>query len=167
MSAMRCASGGSPSHNPFMPRSLRPRRSISRAVVRRDTDAAGRPSTRGGQGPTRARQRPHRHQRGRQLTHALRAYDLASTGRRIGAEEALRLGLATEVVAAEALSERARDRAAELAAGPRLAQALTKRLLRTAQVDDLPTTMALEARSQGTAALGEDHLRLRTAFLAG
>ena len=97
----------------------------------------------------------------------LRAYDLASTGRRIGAEEALRLGLATEVVVAEALSERARDRAAELAAGPRLAQALTKRLLRSAQVDDLATTMALEARSQGTAALGEDHLRLRTAFLAG
>jgi 2-(1,2-epoxy-1,2-dihydrophenyl)acetyl-CoA isomerase len=95
-----------------------------------------------------------------------RAYDLVSTGRRVDAAEALALGLATEVVPADSLMERARQRAAELAAGPRLAQALTKRILRTAEVADLPETLTLEARSQGVAARDEEHLRRRAAFLS-
>jgi len=96
----------------------------------------------------------------------LRAYDLASTGRRIAADEAVALGLATEVVAADTLMRRTQERAAQLAAGPRLAQALTKRILRRAQTDDLPAILELEARSQGLAALDDEHLRRRAAFHA-
>jgi 2-(1,2-epoxy-1,2-dihydrophenyl)acetyl-CoA isomerase len=96
----------------------------------------------------------------------LRAFDLASTGRRIPADEAVRLGLASEVVPDPELAARARDRAAELAGGPRLAQVLTKRVLRAAQTAELADTMALEAQSQGIAAGQADHLRLREAFLS-
>jgi 2-(1,2-epoxy-1,2-dihydrophenyl)acetyl-CoA isomerase len=96
----------------------------------------------------------------------LRAYDIVSTGRRIEPAEALALGLATEVVPEASLRERARERAAALAAGPALAQTLTKRILRTAQVVDLPAALALEAQSQGLAARDEEHLRRRTAFLS-
>jgi 2-(1,2-epoxy-1,2-dihydrophenyl)acetyl-CoA isomerase len=95
----------------------------------------------------------------------LRAYELASSGRRVGADEAVGLGLATESVDADELSTRAQQRAFELASGPRLAQALTKRVLRAAQTSDLSTTMALEAQSQGLAASDDDHIRLRDAFL--
>jgi 2-(1,2-epoxy-1,2-dihydrophenyl)acetyl-CoA isomerase len=96
----------------------------------------------------------------------LRAFELASSARRVGAEEAVMLGLATESVDAEDLSDRAQKCAVELASGPRLAQALTKGVLRAAQTSDLAATMALEARSQGLAASDGDHIRLRDAFLA-
>jgi 2-(1,2-epoxy-1,2-dihydrophenyl)acetyl-CoA isomerase len=96
----------------------------------------------------------------------LRAFEMATSGRRVGAQEALILGLATEVVEPEQLSARGTQVAADLAAGPRLAQALTKQVLREALASDLPGTMALEARSQGAAALHDDHLRLREAFLS-
>jgi len=47
------------------------------------------------------------------------ARDLCLTGRRVGADEALRLGLVSEVVAAEALLERALEVAAAIARTPR------------------------------------------------
>jgi 2-(1,2-epoxy-1,2-dihydrophenyl)acetyl-CoA isomerase len=96
----------------------------------------------------------------------LRAYDLMTTGRRIEPDEAMALGLTTEVVAADALMDRARERARDLAAGPRLAQALTKRILRRAQVNELQETLELEAQGQGRAARDEEHLRRRAAFLS-
>ncbi|MEN2738418.1 enoyl-CoA hydratase/isomerase family protein [Microbacterium sp. X-17] len=96
----------------------------------------------------------------------LRAFELAASGRRVGADEALALGLASELVAPEALLPRARELAADLARGPRLAQQLTKRLLRQAQVSSLAETLAEEAVSQGAAALDGEHLRRRAAFLA-
>jgi 2-(1,2-epoxy-1,2-dihydrophenyl)acetyl-CoA isomerase len=95
----------------------------------------------------------------------LRAYELASSGRRVGADEAVALGLATESVDADELSTRAQQRAFALASGPRLAQILTKRVLRAAQTSDLSTTMAFEAHNQGLAASDDDHVRLRDAFL--
>jgi 2-(1,2-epoxy-1,2-dihydrophenyl)acetyl-CoA isomerase len=96
----------------------------------------------------------------------LRAYELASTGRRVTPSEALQLGLATEVVEAAELGARADALAEQLAAGPRLAQTLTKRLLQAAHTSALSAVMAEEARGQGAAAAHEDHVRLREAFLS-
>jgi len=58
-----------------------------------------------------------------------RAADILLTGRDVDAEEAARIGLATEVVADDAFVERVRAYAAQLAAGAPIAHALTKRLL--------------------------------------
>ena len=96
----------------------------------------------------------------------LRAFELATTGRRVGADEALALGLASEVVAPEDLATRAHELGGELASGPRLAQHLTKQVLRVAHVATLSEAMEQEAASQGMAARDGDHLRMRAAFLA-
>ena len=58
-----------------------------------------------------------------------RASDILLTGRDVDAEEAARIGLATEVVADDAFVERVRAYAAQLATGAPIAHALTKRLL--------------------------------------
>jgi 2-(1,2-epoxy-1,2-dihydrophenyl)acetyl-CoA isomerase len=94
-----------------------------------------------------------------------RAFELATSGRRIGAAEALALGLANEVVPDAELRAKAAALAAELAAGPGTAFALTKRLLVTAADTDLSTVLEQEALAQGVAAATDEHLRRRTAFL--
>ena len=58
-----------------------------------------------------------------------RAADIVLTGRDVDAAEAERIGLASRVLPAEAFAEAAATYARELAAGPPLAHALTKRLL--------------------------------------
>lgn len=58
-----------------------------------------------------------------------RAKDLIFTGRQVKADEALAMGLVDEVVAADALLDRALERAAALAAGAVSAQALAKRAI--------------------------------------
>jgi len=58
-----------------------------------------------------------------------RAKDMIFTGRQVGAEEALRIGLVDEVVEPDAVFDRAVERAAELARGAVLAQGLAKRAI--------------------------------------
>lgn len=58
-----------------------------------------------------------------------RATDILLTGRDVEAEEAARIGLATEVVGDDAFADRVRAYAAQLATGAPIAHALTKRLL--------------------------------------
>ena len=58
-----------------------------------------------------------------------RAKDMILTGRTVDADEALRIGLVDEVVDAEALFDRAVERAAALAKGPVAAHALAKRAI--------------------------------------
>ncbi|HSP28688.1 MAG TPA: enoyl-CoA hydratase-related protein, partial [Ilumatobacteraceae bacterium] len=57
------------------------------------------------------------------------AKEMCLTGRQVRADEALRIGLADEVVAPESLTERALALAAEVAAGALSAQAICKRVI--------------------------------------
>lgn len=65
------------------------------------------------------------------LVGAGRAMELLMTGRDVRPEEAERIGLASAVYPAMVFSERVSAYAAELAAGPSVALALTKRLVRS------------------------------------
>jgi 2-(1,2-epoxy-1,2-dihydrophenyl)acetyl-CoA isomerase len=94
-----------------------------------------------------------------------RAFDLATTGRRVGAEEAVALGLANEVLADDELRPAAAKRAADLAAGPAVTLALTKRLLVSGGEQPLDQVLEMEALGQGRAAATDEHVALRTAFL--
>jgi enoyl-CoA hydratase len=68
-------------------------------------------------------------QRLARLVGPARAKEMILSGRQVRAEEAFRIGLADEVVAPDALMERALERAAELARGAVLAQGLAKRAI--------------------------------------
>lgn len=63
------------------------------------------------------------------LVGASRAKEMCLTGRQVRAEEALRIGLADEVVTPDGLIERAIALAAEVAGGPLSAQAICKRVI--------------------------------------
>lgn len=98
----------------------------------------------------------------RRLGHA-RAFELARTGRRVDANEALSLGLVNEVVADDEI-DAAAQRATEIALGPVYALALTKRLMGRAAVEDPDRMLDLEARAQGAAAATQEHAEGVTAF---
>lgn len=100
----------------------------------------------------------------RQVGYA-RAFDLARSGRHVDADEAAALGLATRIVEDTELAETAANEAADLAAGPAKALALTKRLLRSAAELPLEQVLEREALAQGSAASHEDHVTRRSAFL--
>lgn len=73
-----------------------------------------------------------------------RAKELMVSGRQVKADEALRIGLADEVVAADELLPRALTLAAQLAAGAVQAQALIKRALDEGLQTDLGAGLRLE-----------------------
>jgi len=73
-----------------------------------------------------------------------RAKEIMITGRQVKAEEALRIGLADEVVPAEELDGRAFELAAEVAKGALRAQALVKKAVDGGIDDDLVAGLALE-----------------------
>lgn len=75
---------------------------------------------------------------------ASRAKEMCLTGRQVRADEALRIGLADEVVAPDALTERALALAAEVAAGARTGQAICKRLIDEGLSASLAEGLALE-----------------------
>ncbi len=68
-------------------------------------------------------------QRLARLVGPARAKEMCLTGRQVRAEEALRIGLADEIVAASELEARSLELAAEVARGALAAQALTKRAI--------------------------------------
>ncbi len=94
-----------------------------------------------------------------------RAAELAFSGRMVGAEEALRLGIFLEVVEPDDLLARAREMAAGFAAKPPQAVRLTKRLLRYAQRMEFRDYLDVCAMAQGMCHNTEDHLEAVSAFL--
>ena len=78
-----------------------------------------------------------------------RATELLMLGDRIGADEALRIGLVNRIVGPDTLMDDARSLAARLVAGPGFALGMTKTLLN--QELDIDFASAIEAEAQGQA----------------
>jgi enoyl-CoA hydratase/carnithine racemase len=83
-------------------------------------------------------------QRLARLVGPARAKDMILTGRQVGAEEALRIGLVDEVVAPDDVHDRAFTLAAELAQGAVVAQGLAKRAIDRGLQGSLPAGLDLE-----------------------
>jgi len=94
-----------------------------------------------------------------------RAFEWMCTGRKIDAHEALAWGLVSEVVDADAVLARTQERAAELAALPTRAIAMTKRLFQGAATSRLEDQLELEAQLQVAATRTEDFAEGVAAFL--
>lgn len=92
------------------------------------------------------------------------ALELAYTGRAVGAEEALRLGLANQVVPQAELAETAAELARTLAARPTRALGLTKRAINQALHADLDAALEYEAYTQEIAAATSDFAEGVAAF---
>jgi 2-(1,2-epoxy-1,2-dihydrophenyl)acetyl-CoA isomerase len=94
-----------------------------------------------------------------------RAMEMCCTGRKVDAEEALRIGLVNQVVPAADLVASAQKMAARLASLPARALALTKRLLNQSLESDLTKQLEAEAFMQETAGKTADHFEGVVAFL--
>jgi len=87
----------------------------------------------------------------------LRAKELAYSGRRVDAAEALSLSLVNRVVPDGELEARAWEEASALASGPTLALGMAKKMFKLMYQPDLETLLDAEAWAQGVALLSEDH----------
>lgn len=93
------------------------------------------------------------------------ARDLLLTGRVINAEEALRLGLANEVVSPEKLMERARELAASLLENSPMSLLATKRLLTRYAADELDREIGAAVDANGRIRTTADFREGISAFL--
>ncbi len=94
-----------------------------------------------------------------------RAFELAATGERVSAEDALRLGLVNRVVPHDDLLPLARAWAGQLAGAPTRALGLIKRMMNRALVLDVEEALAYEAMLQEAAGRTADHHEGVAAFL--
>ncbi len=94
-----------------------------------------------------------------------KASELILTGETIDAQEALRIGLVSQVVPDAELLERARSIAGSIAASPPHATRMSKRLLREAQTASLPTILEMSAAMQGLAHATADNQEAIDAFV--
>jgi 2-(1,2-epoxy-1,2-dihydrophenyl)acetyl-CoA isomerase len=94
-----------------------------------------------------------------------RAAEILWSGRRVYADEALRLGLVNRVVPRDELHEATRAWAQELAALPTTALGLTKRAFNRAMFPDMDDVLELEARLVARAGLTHDAREGRLAFV--
>ena len=85
-----------------------------------------------------------------------RAFEWMSSNRRLTAAEAHAWGLVSEVIEADSFAARVAERAAELAAAPTRAIALTKRLYDEAATSTLEEQLEREAAAQAEAAQTDD-----------
>ena len=99
------------------------------------------------------------------LLGAARAFDWLTTNRKLGAQEAFEWGLVAEVTEPEHTLDRARERAAALAATPGKAAAMTKRLIATATVGTLDDQLELERQLQQAASEDPAYAESVAAFL--
>jgi enoyl-CoA hydratase/carnithine racemase len=93
-----------------------------------------------------------------------RAAELLYTGRVLGGEEAERFGLFNRLVAPEAVLGEAQRLAAELAAGPTFANAMTKRMLEMEWAMSVESAIEAEAVAQALCMETEDFARAFHAF---
>jgi 2-(1,2-epoxy-1,2-dihydrophenyl)acetyl-CoA isomerase len=100
------------------------------------------------------------------LVGAGKAWELASTGEALSADDALRLGIFNHVVKAEDFESGWRSYAGRLAAGPTRAYALIKDLVHTATERTLEEQLEAEVGAQSEAGKTEDHLEGVRAFLS-
>lgn len=99
-----------------------------------------------------------------QYVGVLRAKELALTGRMVSGEEAMQLGLVTQLVADAELQERADALARDFASGPTLAFGFTKRLFLGAAGSDLDRFLELELHAQNQLVHTDDHKEGVAAF---
>ncbi|RZQ62681.1 enoyl-CoA hydratase-related protein [Amycolatopsis suaedae] len=94
-----------------------------------------------------------------------RASELMLLGRPVDAEEALRLGIVSEIVPDEELPGRAQALAAKLAAGPTVAYAKIKDVLAVAARGTLEDALAAEDAAQAALGATADHAEAVDAFV--
>ena len=85
-----------------------------------------------------------------------KAFELASTGKRVSASEAKDIGFVAEVVTEEAWQGRVDSLAKEFAERPTLAIGLMKQSLQKAQNQDLEDVLESEAKAQSVAGRSAD-----------
>jgi 2-(1,2-epoxy-1,2-dihydrophenyl)acetyl-CoA isomerase len=95
-----------------------------------------------------------------------KAKELLMMPRTVGAEEALALGLVTEVVPDDELAARTEQVAATLAAGPTVAYGAVRRALAYSAAHDLVDSLEREAELITLTASTADHAAAVTSFLA-
>ncbi len=100
-----------------------------------------------------------------QLVGAAKARELYYLSDRIGADEALRLGLANWVVAPEELAAKTAEIAARLAAGPTIAYRYMKENLNRAMAGEVDECLDLEVTHHVHCAQTEDHKEAAKAFV--
>ena len=94
-----------------------------------------------------------------------RAMAVLIQGATLDAEQALALGLATRVVADEVLADETRGLLLQLASGPTLSLAATRRLVREALDRDWTAALAAERAAQGAAGRTSDFREGASAFI--
>jgi 2-(1,2-epoxy-1,2-dihydrophenyl)acetyl-CoA isomerase len=95
-----------------------------------------------------------------------KARELLMLPRTVRADEALALGLATEVVSDDTVLTRARELARQLAAGPTLAYAAVRDVLNYSATHSLEESLAREGEMMNRTGATDDHRSAVTAFLA-
>lgn len=100
------------------------------------------------------------------LLGAAKARELFLLSPLLTADDALRLGLVTRVVADDALQTEAWNLVHGLASGPSAVLAMMKENLNRAMIDDLGTLLDVEARHQTLSMLTEDHREAARAFMS-
>ncbi len=100
----------------------------------------------------------------RQQLGTMRAKEIAFSGRMVGAEEAVALGLALEATEENQLLERALELAASFATGPTVALGLAKRQFDLAAASSFDQFLDIEYTMQPIASRTEDHHEGLAAF---
>jgi 2-(1,2-epoxy-1,2-dihydrophenyl)acetyl-CoA isomerase len=94
-----------------------------------------------------------------------RAFEMFATGRPVLADEALALGLVSEVCAPEELESKAAALAAKLAAGPGIVYGIIKKMLYASMYQGFDNFALIESELQDKAAASEDFVEGITAFM--